>query len=308
MADILITPRNVGLKSGYYYARYQRRLIGDIMQIDHVDFPEKKAKGETVTVKAWGICHCDPLLHCESWMVFIRHDTGAKYRVPSTGIVSIPRNQTELFMMPSFKMPDHDVIMTIEPWEADPWPNPDDRGTPKDITIKLWEYTYAEFVSFDGDRGPFAPGTTGKIADCVVENTGNKRGVVKGKCYDEDGVEVDSWSAILDPGSSSRGGFAARLPDEEGSYTYTAVCYGEDQTQEEGDQRAWTLKIEEGAEPPPPPPPPPKADWRDPLDTFIRKMEEVRPKCPIATIESSWYNFTEKTIEVTPAIRILPPE
>lgn len=47
---------------------------------------------------------------------------------------------------------------------------------------------------------------------------------------------------------------------------------------------------------------------RDPLDTLIRKMENIRPMCPIVPMEKNWLNFTEKVIEITPAIRILPPE
>lgn len=45
---------------------------------------------------------------------------------------------------------------------------------------------------------------------------------------------------------------------------------------------------------------------KDPLDTIIRKMEELRPECPIRQIEMAWVDFTEKVIEVTPKIRILP--
>lgn len=46
---------------------------------------------------------------------------------------------------------------------------------------------------------------------------------------------------------------------------------------------------------------------RDPLDTFIRTMEGMRPKCPVGAIEKVWAGLTEKVIEITPAIKILPP-
>ncbi|GAH65338.1 unnamed protein product, partial [marine sediment metagenome] len=47
---------------------------------------------------------------------------------------------------------------------------------------------------------------------------------------------------------------------------------------------------------------------RDPLDTLIMKMEEVRPTCPIRPVEETWVRFTEKVIEATPSLKILPPE
>jgi len=309
-----ITPREVGLGevclpcSSGNEEPIVGRLIGDNLQIDRVEYPEKAEKGEMVTVRMWGLCHADPLMDCEGYVKFIRHDTGETIRVPVERWTDVPRNQTKLFVMPSFKMPSHDVLITIEPWEHDPWPGPDDPGTPRDITIELWEYTFAEFASFEGERGPFAPGKTGKIAECVVRNIGNKRGSVRVSCYDHYNVKVDSWSVVLDPGSSTRGSLSAPLPNKEGTYTYTATCYGEDQTEGEGDQRTWSLTIVEDAPPPPPPGPPPGGDWMDPLDTFIRAMERIRPKpCPIVAIETSWYDFTEKVIEITPAIRILPP-
>lgn len=46
---------------------------------------------------------------------------------------------------------------------------------------------------------------------------------------------------------------------------------------------------------------------RDPLDTLIRKVEGVRPGCPIKIIENAWVRFTEWFIRITPEIPILPP-
>lgn len=45
---------------------------------------------------------------------------------------------------------------------------------------------------------------------------------------------------------------------------------------------------------------------RDPLDAFIRYMESIRPTCPISFVEGNWVKFTEKVIEITPEIPILP--
>lgn len=45
---------------------------------------------------------------------------------------------------------------------------------------------------------------------------------------------------------------------------------------------------------------------RDPLDTFIRTMERIRPQCPIGFIEENWVKLTAKVIDITPKIPIMP--
>lgn len=47
---------------------------------------------------------------------------------------------------------------------------------------------------------------------------------------------------------------------------------------------------------------------RDPLDTFIGKMEEFRPKCPVEVVEDSWTKLTKWFVDLTPEIPILPKE
>lgn len=47
---------------------------------------------------------------------------------------------------------------------------------------------------------------------------------------------------------------------------------------------------------------------KDPLDTFITKMETFRPKCSIEGIENTWVKFTSWFKDITPPIPILPPE
>lgn len=47
---------------------------------------------------------------------------------------------------------------------------------------------------------------------------------------------------------------------------------------------------------------------RDPLDTFIDKMEGIRPECPVKTIEDNWVKFTDWFVDITPPIKILPPK
>lgn len=46
---------------------------------------------------------------------------------------------------------------------------------------------------------------------------------------------------------------------------------------------------------------------RDPLDTLIVKMESVRPVCPVEFVEKAWNDITNKVVEITPAIKVLPP-
>lgn len=45
---------------------------------------------------------------------------------------------------------------------------------------------------------------------------------------------------------------------------------------------------------------------KDPLDTFIAKMEGYRPVCPVAQVETMWNKFTNWVVNTTPEIPILP--
>lgn len=47
---------------------------------------------------------------------------------------------------------------------------------------------------------------------------------------------------------------------------------------------------------------------KDPLDTFISKMEEFRPKCPVEAVEDTWTKLTKWFTDITPEIPILPKE
>lgn len=47
---------------------------------------------------------------------------------------------------------------------------------------------------------------------------------------------------------------------------------------------------------------------RDPLDTIIDKMEDIRPECPVKTIEDNWVKFTDWFVDITPPIKVLPPK
>lgn len=45
---------------------------------------------------------------------------------------------------------------------------------------------------------------------------------------------------------------------------------------------------------------------KDLLDNFITKMEEIRPKCPIEQLETTWAKLANFVIDLTPPL--LPPK
>jgi len=45
---------------------------------------------------------------------------------------------------------------------------------------------------------------------------------------------------------------------------------------------------------------------KDPLDTFIGKMEGYRPVCPVAQVEDAWVKLTNWFVTTTPEIPVLP--
>lgn len=51
-----------------------------------------------------------------------------------------------------------------------------------------------------------------------------------------------------------------------------------------------------------------EGEKRDPLDTFISKMEEFRPVCPVEAVEDAWTKLTKWFTDITPEIPILPKE
>lgn len=46
---------------------------------------------------------------------------------------------------------------------------------------------------------------------------------------------------------------------------------------------------------------------RDPLDAFITKMEEFRPKCPVEAVENTWKKLSSFVVDITPPFLILSP-
>lgn len=279
------------------------RLLGEYTEVEKVDAPEKARAGSNVSVKATLYCHASWLLNCEAYAKFIRHDTGQVVRVPPSegSSCKIDRNKSAMFVMPTFKMPNEDLTVTVEPWEEDPW-NPDDKGTPVDTTILL-AYTAAAFRTVVGEYGPFAPGSRGKIVEWSVENAGNERGIIYIRCIGPTGNVIDGWSSALDPGKSVSGSFAATLPSTPGSYSYTIRCWGQDQLEGLAQEDSWIVKVEEGA---PPPEPPGQKPMRDPLDTLIYFVEEHRPAFPIEGVNTAISKGAEFVIKATPPINILP--
>jgi len=95
-------------------------------------YPEAAHEGDRVTVVAKLCCSAPWLQGCEGYAKFIMD--GVEHRIPSMSY-SIPRNACRWTPGFTFTMPDHDVTITIEPWEED-FANPDDKGDPVDITIR----------------------------------------------------------------------------------------------------------------------------------------------------------------------------
>lgn len=137
---MIIQVREVGLTGGKSKAALRveaRRLGGDTTHLGDppATYPTGAHEGDKVSVRANLCCTADPLTDCEGYVKFIVD--GVEYRIPETApYYDIPRNSCRWSPAHSFTMPAHDVIVTIEPWESDVWPNPDDKGDSADIVIK----------------------------------------------------------------------------------------------------------------------------------------------------------------------------
>lgn len=140
MNDILVTSRNVGLtKAKEKLSKRElrikaRELGGDTTHLGDppATYPEGAHEGDRVSIRANLCCSAWPGMNCEGYVKFVMD--GVATRVPSTSY-SIPRNACRWSPEYHFTMPNYDVIVTIEPWEEDPW-NPDDKGDSVDIFIK----------------------------------------------------------------------------------------------------------------------------------------------------------------------------